>query len=58
MNSYERTLLKLKETGSIALMELKQLRLADFEKLEHEIKRWCLYDNGNLDCLGRGDRKN
>lgn len=53
MNSSEQVLMKIKQTGSIDLMDLRQLRLADLEKLEKEIKYWCLYGNGKLERFGR-----
>lgn len=55
MNSFEMTLDRLKQTGSVDLMELRQLKLEELEKLETEIMRWCLYGGGKLERFGRGN---
>lgn len=53
MSALEEALNKIKQTGSIGLLDLKALKLKDLEKLEGEINYWCLYGNGNLEKLGK-----
>jgi len=53
MNNLKETIEKLRDTGTIGLMEFKSLKMSDLEKLSEEIKYWCLYGNGKPEKLGK-----
>ena len=53
MNDLKETIEKLRDTGTIGLMEFKSLKMSDLEKLSEEIKYWCLYGNGKPEKLGK-----
>ena len=51
MPSYENAVIKIQETGRIELADLKKLPLDDLYELVEEIKKWCVYANGNVTKL-------
>jgi hypothetical protein len=53
MKALQETLEKLRQTGSIGLEDLKNLKMKDLEQLSEEIKQWCLYGNGKSEQLGK-----
>ena len=53
MSALKETIEKLRDTGTIGLMEFKSLKMSDLEKLSEEIKYWCLYGNGKPEKLGK-----
>jgi hypothetical protein len=53
MNTLKETIEKLRDSGTIVLVELKSLKLSDLEKLSEEIQYWCLYGNGKPEKLGK-----
>jgi hypothetical protein len=53
MNTLKETIEKLRDSGTIVLVELKSLKLSDLEKLSEEIQYWCLYGNGKTEKLGK-----
>jgi hypothetical protein len=53
MNNLKEAIEKLRDTGTIGLMEFKSLKMSDLEKLSEEIKYWCLYGNGKPEKLGK-----
>ena len=59
MSLYNDILKKLRKTGTLDLMEYRQLSRKEIEKMGDEIRYWCTYGNGKLDKLGRDevDRK-
>jgi hypothetical protein len=52
MSNLKETIEKLKDSGSIGLIDLKSLKMSDLDKLSEEIKYWCLYGNGKPEKLG------
>ena len=48
MPSYENAVAKIQETGRIELADLKKLNYDDLYELVEEIKKWCVYANGNV----------
>ena len=44
---YEDAVKKIQETGSIHLNDLRALKYDDLYELVEEIKKWCVYANGN-----------
>jgi hypothetical protein len=48
MPTYENAVAKIQETGRIELADLKKLPLDDLYELVEEIKKWCVYANGNV----------
>jgi len=46
MYTYEEAVKQLQETGSISLMNFKELPYDDLEELLEEIKKWAVYANG------------
>ena len=58
MYSYEDAVKQLQETGSISLINFKELSYDDLEELLEEIKKWCVYANGNKDKLEKKSKKN
>jgi hypothetical protein len=52
MSDLKETIEKLKDSGSIGLIDLKSLKMSDLDKLSEEIKYWCLYGNGKPEKLG------
>lgn len=57
MYNYEDAVKQLQETGSISLMNFKELPYDDLEELLEEIKKWCVYANGNKDKLEKKSKK-
>jgi hypothetical protein len=53
MNTLKETIEKLKDSGTIGLVDLKSLKMSDLEQLSEEIKYWCLYGNGKPEKLGK-----
>jgi hypothetical protein len=53
MNILKETIEKLKDSGTIGLVDLKSLKMSDLEQLSEEIKYWCLYGNGKPEKLGK-----
>jgi len=53
MNTLKETIEKLKDSGTIGLVDLKSLKMSDLEQLSEEIKYWCLYGNGKPERLGK-----
>jgi hypothetical protein len=51
MNELESTLRKLKETKHLELDEIRDLSIGQRDDLFDEIKRWCVYSNGNVEKL-------
>jgi hypothetical protein len=51
MPTYENAVIKIQETGRIELADLKKLPLDDLYELVEEIKKWCVYANGNVTKL-------
>ena len=52
MSDLKEPIEKLKDSGSIGLIDLKSLKMSDLDKLSEEIKYWCLYGNGKPEKLG------
>jgi hypothetical protein len=57
MYTYEDAVKQLQETGSISLINFKELPYEDLEELLEEIKKWCVYSNGNKDKLEKKSKK-
>ena len=57
MYTYEDAVKQLQETGHISLMDFKTLSYDDLEELLDEIKKWCVYANGNTDKLEKKSKK-
>ena len=57
MYTYEEAVKQLQETGSISLMNFKELPYDDLEELLEEIKKWAVYANGNKDKLEKKSKK-
>ena len=57
MYTYEDAVKQLQETGSIGLIDFKALPYEDLEELLEEIKKWCVYANGNKDKLEKKSKK-
>ncbi len=55
MGLYNDILKKLRKTGTLDLMEYRQLSRKELEKMSDEIRYWCTYGNGKLDKLGRDE---
>jgi len=55
--NYEEAVKQLQETGSISLMDFKEMSYEDLEDLLEEIKKWVLYANGNTDKLEKKKKK-
>jgi len=53
MGALKEAIDKLRETGTIGLMDFKSLKIDDLEALSEEIKYWCLYGNGKPEKLGK-----
>ena len=53
MSDLKETIEKLKDSGSIGLIDLKSLKMSELEQLSEEIKYWCLYANGKPEKLGQ-----
>jgi hypothetical protein len=53
MSDLKEAIQKLRETGSIGLMDFKSLKIDDLEILSEEIKYWCLYGNNKPEKLGK-----
>ena len=53
MSALKEVVNKLRETGTIGLMDLKSLKMDELETLSEDIKRWCLYGNGKSEKLGK-----
>ena len=53
MNALKETIEKLKDSGTIGLVDLKSLKMSDLEQLSEEIKYWCLYGNSKPEKLGK-----
>ena len=54
---YEDAVKQLQESGSIGLVDLKNLPHEDLVELFEEIKVWCLYANGKADKLPKESKK-
>jgi hypothetical protein len=52
VNALEQALDKLKQTGSVDLIDIKRLNIKKLETFAEEIQFWCLYGNGNSEKLG------
>jgi hypothetical protein len=48
MLTYENAVTKIQATGQIELADLKELKYDDLYELVEEIKKWCVYANGNV----------
>jgi hypothetical protein len=48
MLTYENAVAKIQATGQIELADLKELKYDDLYELVEEIKKWCVYANGNV----------
>ena len=57
MYTYEDAVKQLQETGHISLLDFKTLSYDDLEELLDEIKKWCVYANGNTDKLEKKSKK-
>lgn len=57
MYTYEDAVKQLQETGSIGLINLKELPYEDLDELLEEIKKWCVYANGDNKKLKKSRRK-
>jgi hypothetical protein len=57
MYTYEEAVKQLQETGSISLINFKELPYDELEELLEEIKKWCVYANGNKDKLEKKSKK-
>lgn len=57
MYTYEDAVKQLQETGQISLVNFKELPYDDLEELLDEIKKWCVYANGNKDMLEKKSKK-
>lgn len=57
MYSYEDAVKQLQESGTISLINFKELSLEDLEELLEEIKKWCVYANGNKEKLENKSKK-
>ena len=57
MYTYEEAVKQLQETGSISLINFKELSYEDLEELLEEIKKWCVYANGNKEKLEKKSKK-
>jgi len=53
MGALQDTFKKLRDTGSIELMDFKSLKIDELETLSEEIQYWCLYGNGKPEKLGK-----
>jgi hypothetical protein len=53
MSALKEAVKKLRETGTIGLMDLKSLKMDELETLSEDIKHWCLYGNGKPEKLGK-----
>ena len=53
MNALKETMEKLRDSGTIGLMDLKSLKMSDLEQLSEEIQYWCLYGNDKPEKLGK-----
>jgi hypothetical protein len=58
MYTYEDAVKQLQETGSIGLINLKELSYEDLDELLEEIKKWCVYANGDNKKLKKESKKN
>ncbi len=57
MYTYEDAVKQLQETGSISLMNFKELPYEDLEELLEASKKWCVYANGSKDKLDKKSKK-
>ena len=57
MYTYEEAVKQLQESGSISLMDFKALPYDDLEELLEEIKKWCVYANGDKKKLKKESKK-
>lgn len=57
MYKYEDAVKQLQETGSISLTDFKNLPMDDLEELLEEIKKWCIYANGDSKKLEKESKK-
>jgi len=53
MLTYEEAILKIQVSGQIQLKDLKKLNYDDLYELVEEIKKWCVYANGNVNKLNK-----
>ena len=53
MDALQETVEKLRQTGTIGLVDLRSLKMRELEVLTEEIKEWCLYGNGKPEKLGK-----
>jgi hypothetical protein len=51
MSDLEKVVNQLKETESLTLSDLRQLSLQDRDVLFDEIKKWCVYADGDATKL-------
>ena len=58
MYTYEDAVKQLQETGSIGLINFKELSYEDLDELLEEIKKWCVYANGDNKKLKKESKKN
>ncbi|MBU3628655.1 hypothetical protein ICN39_07020 [Polynucleobacter sp. AP-Reno-20A-A9] len=54
---YEDAVKQLQESGSISLMDLKNLPHEELVELLEEIKVWCLYADGKAEKLPKESKK-
>ena len=52
MSELKKTVVKLRETGSIDLKDFQSLKVDELEALSEQIQYWCLYGNGKPEKLG------
>ena len=57
MYTYEDAVKQLQETGSIGLIDFKELPYEDLDELLEEIKKWCVYANGDKKKLKKESKK-
>ena len=57
MYTYEDAVKQLQETGSIGLIDFKELSYEDLDELLEEIKKWCVYANGDKKKLKKESKK-
>ena len=53
MLTYEDAIAKIQESGQIQLKDLKKLKYDDLYELVEELKKWCVYANGNVSKLNK-----
>ncbi len=57
LRNYEDAVERIQTTGQIDLVELKKLKYDDLDELVEEIKKWCVYANGNITKFNKNSEK-